>query len=243
MGHSEGVVDKKGRGIVVKGVMSYIHMHKPRVVILENVRMILSKAHVGLVIWIYVKLKEAGYNVGIARMNTKEHNLPQVRERVYIVGLQASKQHSTFHFPEPIKNSLSLKMLMGKSDRKPQRTYQMARKGSKLIRWHMKRHIKEVKAAGGDPRKDMYVADCGSSRTFRQRPIFGTVPCVTVRRAQQQAYYVMPYGRTLSDRELCNLQGMPASRLKVDMIGKNDFRKIIGNAFSLNVKIKTSWKA
>jgi len=55
-------------------------------------------------------------------------------------------------------------------------------------------------------------------------------------RAVSGGFWVSTYGRRFQVPEMCILQGMPADRLAyTGIIPESAFRKIIGNAFSLNV--------
>lgn len=76
---------------------------KPRVVFLENVAN-LVKHDEGRTFEIIIKtLDELGYHVVWQVMNAKEYgNLPQQRNRIYIVAFKYKKDLNKFKFPEPI---------------------------------------------------------------------------------------------------------------------------------------------
>ncbi len=76
---------------------------KPRVVFLENVAN-LVKHDEGRTFEIIIKtLNELGYHVVWQVMNAKEYgNLPQQRNRIYIVAFKYKKNLNKFKFPEPI---------------------------------------------------------------------------------------------------------------------------------------------
>ena len=99
-GKGEGMQDTQGRGLVVKSMLEYISIHRPPVVFLENVTALLRSKHIGLAMYIFIKLRKAVYNVGIGKMITKDHGLPQSRPRVYMVALHETQQKETFHFPK-----------------------------------------------------------------------------------------------------------------------------------------------
>ena len=77
--------------------------------------------------------------------------------------------------------------------------------------------------------------DTGGGRGFQQKPLHNLCPCITARRAQQNAYVLTNLGRTFSRLELQLLQGMPAGFPCFDMLNDQQVRKLIGNAFSANV--------
>ena len=76
---------------------------KPRVVFLENVAN-LVKHDEGRTFEIILKtLNELGYHIVWQVMNAKEYgNLPQQRNRIYIVAFKYKKNLNKFRFPEPI---------------------------------------------------------------------------------------------------------------------------------------------
>lgn len=80
-----------------------INAVKPRVVFLENVAN-LVKHDEGRTFEIIVKtLNNLGYHVVWQVMNAKEYgNLPQQRNRIYIVAFKYKKDLNKFRFPEPV---------------------------------------------------------------------------------------------------------------------------------------------
>ena len=49
-----------------------------------------------------------GYNLYSAILNAKNFGVPQNRERIYIVGFKKSLKISSFHFPKPVEENISL---------------------------------------------------------------------------------------------------------------------------------------
>lgn len=80
-----------------------INAVKPRVVFLENVAN-LVKHDEGRTFDVIIKtLNNLGYHVVWQVMNAKEYgDLPQQRNRIYIVAFKYKKNLNKFHFPEPI---------------------------------------------------------------------------------------------------------------------------------------------
>ena len=80
-----------------------INKIKPRVVFLENVAN-LVKHDEGRTFEVIIKtLNDLGYHVVWQVMNAKEYgNLPQQRNRIYIVAFKYKKNLNKFKFPEPI---------------------------------------------------------------------------------------------------------------------------------------------
>lgn len=77
---------------------------KPRVVFLENVKNLVGHDNGKTFRIIYEALKSNGYNIKYQVLNAKEYgNVPQNRERIYIVGFRNKKDYRKFEFPEPIE--------------------------------------------------------------------------------------------------------------------------------------------
>lgn len=76
---------------------------KPQVIFLENVKNLVGHDNGNTFQVILKKLKDAGYYVKKQVMNACEYgNLPQNRERIYIVAFLDEKVYKEFDFPEPI---------------------------------------------------------------------------------------------------------------------------------------------
>ena len=91
------------RGTLYQAAMRAVHKLKPRAVILENVRGLLSfkddKRH--LIEEICSQLHKLGYDVTFGLLDASRHHVPQRRLRLFIVGVEKKKSVSPFVFPEP----------------------------------------------------------------------------------------------------------------------------------------------
>lgn len=77
---------------------------KPAVVFLENVKNLVGHDNGKTFRIIYEALKSNGYNIKYQVLNAKEYgNVPQNRERIYIVGFRNKKDYRKFEFPKPIE--------------------------------------------------------------------------------------------------------------------------------------------
>lgn len=85
------------RGTLFFNIASIIEHHKPKAVLLENVKRF--KTHDGGKTFTVIEntLKELGYNVFHAILNAKDFGVPQNRERIYIV---AFRDIDSFDFPK-----------------------------------------------------------------------------------------------------------------------------------------------
>lgn len=102
-GYRKGFEDEKGRGTLFFEILRIIKAKKTKAILLENVKNLVSHDNGNTFRVILEALKDAGYHVRYAVLNAMEYgNIPQNRERIYIVGFKNKKVFEKFTFPEPI---------------------------------------------------------------------------------------------------------------------------------------------
>jgi DNA (cytosine-5)-methyltransferase 1 len=109
-GSRKGLED--GRGTLYQSALSVVKLTKPRAVVFENVRGILSFKKDGklLIQEICEELDALGYNVTFSLIDASRHNVPQKRLRLFIVGIDKNEKKGQFAFPEPVdRTDLTLK--------------------------------------------------------------------------------------------------------------------------------------
>ena len=103
-GYRKGFEDEKGRGVLFFEMLRLIKAKKPKIVFLENVKNLVGHDNGNTFEIILSALKDAGYHVKYQVLNGMNYgNIPQNRERIYIVAFKDEKQYRYFEFPEPIK--------------------------------------------------------------------------------------------------------------------------------------------
>lgn len=104
-GYKQGFNDEKDRGNLFFDIVRILKAKKPKAFLLENVKNLKTHDKGNTLKVILEKLeKELGYFVKLKVLNTMEYgNLPQNRERIYIVGFLDEKAYENFFFPEKIK--------------------------------------------------------------------------------------------------------------------------------------------
>ncbi len=96
--------DDKGRGDLIFNIIDIIKTKKPRVVFLENVKNLYSHDKGQTYKYIKELIEKEGYFVKEKILNTAEYgNLPQNRERLYILGFKNKQDFDKFDFPNPTK--------------------------------------------------------------------------------------------------------------------------------------------
>ncbi|MFA5026675.1 MAG: DNA cytosine methyltransferase [Candidatus Methylomirabilota bacterium] len=111
-GYRRGFLDT-GRGDLFFTIVKILRDKKPQAVFLENVKNLKTHDNGRTFKIISDALEDLGYHVKVKVLNSMEYgNVPQNRERVYIVGFKSKKQYDAFEFPEPVKLSKTVSDLL-----------------------------------------------------------------------------------------------------------------------------------
>lgn len=108
-GYRQGFKDEKGRGNLFFEIARIIEDRRPEGFLLENVKNL--KGHdEGKTFKVIIKtLEDLGYKIRHQVLNSMEYgNIPQNRERIYIVGFKNEEYAERFQFPEKKKLTLSV---------------------------------------------------------------------------------------------------------------------------------------
>lgn len=98
IGHKQGFSDE--RGILILEVVRILKDCKPKAFILENVKGLLTMEN-GLVLSKIISwLEETGYVVKYDILEAKDYGVPQIRKRLFIVGVR-NDININFSFPKP----------------------------------------------------------------------------------------------------------------------------------------------
>lgn len=114
-GYREGFKDKKGRGNLFFDVARIIEAKQPVGFMLENVKNLKNHDGGNTFKTIEKTLNELGYQIKYKVLNSMEYgNVPQNRERIYIVGFKDPNILAKFEFPEPIKLTKDINSVLSK---------------------------------------------------------------------------------------------------------------------------------
>jgi DNA (cytosine-5)-methyltransferase 1 len=115
-GHRQGFSDKKGRGNLFFDVANIIEKRQPAGFLLENVKNLRSHDEGKTFRIISEMLEDLGYHVKVKVLNSMEYgNVPQNRERIYIVGFKNKNFIDKFEFPQPVKLTKNITDLLEKN--------------------------------------------------------------------------------------------------------------------------------
>ncbi len=110
-GYRKGFKDERGN--VFFEILRYLEYFKPEVVFLENVKNLLKHDKGKTFETIKKKLEKLNYKVKYQILNTCDYgNIPQNRERIYIVGFLDEAKYEAFNFPKKIKLTNKIRNLI-----------------------------------------------------------------------------------------------------------------------------------
>ena len=101
-GYRKGFEDDRGN--VFFEILRFIDDLKPKILFLENVKNLKGHDNGNTFKTILTELESRGYHISHKVLNSSEYaNVPQNRERIYIVGFKDKIIHENFEFPKPKK--------------------------------------------------------------------------------------------------------------------------------------------
>ncbi len=114
----KGQGEQDTRGTLFNDIIRIAEIKKPRYILLENVKGLTTKRHAATFQKILSELQRIGYQVEWKVLNSKEHGIPQNRERVFFVCWNLCKMNfiefCNFKFPEKEELEIFLKDILEK---------------------------------------------------------------------------------------------------------------------------------
>ena len=108
----KGLGERDTRGTQFHEIIRIAEVKKPRWILLENVKGLVGKKHRATFDKIISELERIGYFVRWKVLNSKEHGIPQNRERVWIVCFKNMYEAVEFEYPEKEELKLFLKDIL-----------------------------------------------------------------------------------------------------------------------------------
>jgi DNA (cytosine-5)-methyltransferase 1 len=102
-GKKQGISDSRGR--LFYEIQRIADHHKPYIMILENVKGILSIDNGNTIKTIEKKIDEIGYTLHKHTLNSSFFGIPQSRERVYFVALRKDLDNKALDYAPPLKTN------------------------------------------------------------------------------------------------------------------------------------------
>lgn len=115
-GYRKGFNDEKGRGDLFFELERIFKIKKPEIIFLENVKNLVNHDK-GLTFKVILNsLKSENYFIKYKVLNTMNYgNIPQNRERIYIVAFKDENIYKNFEFPDPVMLETKISDLIDKN--------------------------------------------------------------------------------------------------------------------------------
>lgn len=121
-GYQKGFDDERGN--LFFEITRILKVKRPRAILLENVKNLESHDKGNTFKVIKSELEKLGYHVHHKVLNTMDYgNIPQNRERIYIVGFLSEKAYDAFQYPERINLTKTIHDVIDFGDKKPTAYY------------------------------------------------------------------------------------------------------------------------
>ena len=133
--------DYKGmsRGTLFFDVIRICNVHKPKVIFCENVKGLVMHDKGRTFKVIKGALKELGYNVHHAVLNSKNFGVPQNRERIYIVAFRNDIDSSQFKFPDKTDDKKTIRDIL--EEKTVSVKYYLSTQYIETLEKHKARHV------------------------------------------------------------------------------------------------------
>lgn len=219
-GYQKGFNDERGN--LFFDILNFIDVLRPQVIFLENVKNLLSHDCGRTFKVIQGELSNAGYYIKYKVMNTAEYSdIPQNRERLYIVCFGYKEHYLKFKFPKPVKKTKSIRSLLDSNV-------------SEEFSYKNSRYYDKLKNAMKNP-DTLYQW----RRTYVRENKKGLCPTLTANMGTGGHNVPLVLDgddiRKLTPRECARFQGFPDSFVLPKELPNSELYKQIGNSVSVPV--------
>jgi len=232
LGKRKGLNDERGN-IFYECIQTISHSC-PTVFILENVKGLMNHdqgrtfKHIQNVL---SKLKVNGkkYNVYYKLLNTRNYNIPQNRERIYIVGILENHEKKPFEFPKPIPLKKKIKSFLEK------KIPQTKLAKLKFLTNHKKNLLQSFFLKKNVESNHHWFLNLNVSSIQRTGARKDICPCLLAGEGGNCTFYLTSVGRKLTPREYLRLQWF-SNNFKI-VVPERFIYKQVGNSMSVNVLV------
>lgn len=226
-GLRKGFDDEKGRGTLFFELVRILRDKRPEVVFLENVKNLVGHDNGNTFSVILDQLKKNGYFVKYAVLNAAEYgNVPQNRERIYIVAFLDEQVFRKFNFPLPVRLETKLSDIMDFENEVAEKYYYTQGK--------YKNNMYEKLVAAMDDENAVYQW----RRKYVRKNMSGVVPTLTANQGEgghNVCLIKTRHGiRKMTPHECFNAQGFPQS-FKLPNMSDARLYKQAGNSVCVSV--------
>jgi len=227
-GQRKGFDDEKGRGTLFFELVRLIKAKNPQIVFLENVKNLVSHDNGNTFAVILDELHKMGYHVKYKVLNAMEYgNVPQNRERIYIVCFKDEVQYRKFEFPDPVRLSTQLSDIIDFHSKVDEKYY--------YTKGKYKGDIYEQLVAAMDDPNTVYQW----RRKYVRKNKSGVVPTLTANQGEGGHNVCLIHTdtgiRKMTPHECFNAQGFPVSFKLPESMSDAKLYKQAGNSVCVSV--------
>lgn len=227
-GYRQGFDDDKGRGTLFFELVRIIKERKPKIVFLENVKNLVGHDNGNTFRVILNELEKENYHVKKDVLNAMEYgNVPQNRERIYIVAFKDREMYRNFEFPMPIKLTKKISDIIDFNKKVDEKYYYTEGKYKGDI------FQKLVEAIDDDNAVYQW------RRKYVRKNMSGVVPTLTANQGEgghNVCIVKTKYGiRKMTPHECFNAQGFPKNYVLPDDMSDGRLYKQAGNSVCVTV--------
>ncbi|RXJ93759.1 DNA (cytosine-5-)-methyltransferase [Malaciobacter molluscorum] len=210
------------RGTLFFDILRILKEKKPKAFILENVKGLKNHDKGNTFKVIESNLKELNYEVYHKILNTKDYNIPQNRERIFIIGFHKEKVNNfhKFTFPDKINSTFKLENIIDYNNKSSDIT--------ETVKKHLKSHIENNKIK--ERNKYTIITEVRPSRCSSRSDNIS--PCLTAKMGTggNNIPIVLDLKRKITEIEALQIMGFPKS-FKLPNSKHQSFKQI-GNSVS-----------
>ena len=226
-GYRMGFNDSKDRGNLFFEVMRLVHEKHPRFLFAENVKNLVTHDGGNTFRVILDAFDKEGYQYKYKVLNAMEYgNVPQNRERIYIIGFREKEDFERFEFPAEIPLTCKLSDIIDFENKLPDKYYYTSGK--------YKGDIYERLVEAMDDPNAVYQW----RRIYVRKNKSGVVPTLTANQGEgghNVCLIKTPHGiRKMTPRECFNAQGFPKEFLLPEQADSHLYKQA-GNSVCVSV--------
>lgn len=226
-GYRLGFDDPKDRGNLFFEVMRLVHEKHPRFLFAENVKNLVGHDGGKTFKVILEALQVEGYKYRYQVLNAMEYgNVPQNRERIYIVAFREEEDFQKFSFPDPVPLTTKLTDIIDFDNQMPEKYYYTPGK--------YKGDIYEQLSAAMDDPNTVYQW----RRKYVRKNMSGVVPTLTANQGEgghNVCLIKTKYGiRKMTPHECFNAQGFPKDFKLAEQVDSRLYKQA-GNSVCVSV--------
>ncbi len=242
----------KGRTMLVNDIFRIAAIKKPKYLFLENVKGLISTEP----LWTNIKwtIQKLGYDLRYKVLNSKEHGIPQNRERIWIIGSREGFEPFKEIFPHKEKLKILLKDIL---EREVDEKYYLTKKNKDALINGLKKRGKNLKSVCREKEVNCLTAR-NPTRALHDTTIIPVItpdrinkrqkgrrfktdgePMFTLNTQDRHGILINDYKiRRLTPKECFRLMGFLKDEINLDELSDTQKYKLAGNGWDINVVSK-----